>query len=164
VIAHGCADCRVDGERDELAGYDHELIQCDDSAALLRRSEFREIRWHHHGSAADSEPEHEPAGGQRLPVGRQAAADRSDNEDHRDRQDSLPPAESISDPTTHYRAQRGSQQQCAGDQSLIGCGQMQFPAHVEESAVDDTRIVTKQQAAEGCDDGNEGELGARVVG
>jgi hypothetical protein len=55
----------------------------------------------------------------------------------------------IRDATAEQRAERGPEQQRAGDEPLIGGREMQLAAHVQQGAVDDASVISKQQATEG---------------
>ncbi len=127
---------------------------------LPRRSvggDLGEVDGHGRGGAADGEAEDEAEQCEHLPRRGQHTADRADHEDDREHQDVVPASEPVGHPSADQSADRGTEDQDAHDEALGERGQLEVSLQRFECAVDDSGVVSEEQAAEGGDDGDDAE-------
>jgi hypothetical protein len=161
---------RVDDESQHLTRHDHELVDRDHSAAPFGGCHLGQVERDRRGRGTDAEPEDDAGDHHDRGVRRDRAQQGADQEqDTADEQRALA-AEPVRQPAAQQRAEGGAgEQQHRHDGRLGGGGQVQVVLHVQQRTGDDTGVVTEQQAAEGGDDRELGQIALagtrpRVVG
>ena len=145
---------------EELAEDDHHLVDRDQRAPDALGGGFAQEHRDGGTGTADGEAENDPEEIEDPDVRGEGAAERAEEEDHRQHGDVVPAPVPVGELAARGGADRGAHAQKGSDQTLLpgrqgeaarGTGQV----HVGQGAGDDSGVVAEEQGAERGDQGDE---------
>ena len=157
VVAPDVADDGVHDEGQHLADDDRQLATTGEAASALGGRQLGQVHRDGDRGAADREAEDHPRRDHHLEVPGEHTAEGADEEEDRQDDQRLLPAEGVVELAADERSDRGPGQQGARDQAFTCRAQPQVQLHRLQRTVDHAGVVAEQQAAEGGDDRDEVE-------
>ena len=147
----------VDHEGRELAHDDRQLVAARDRPADLERRQLRQEHRHHRRSAADREPENDPADHQDPEAGREDGDQHAHEEHDREHDDRGAASDRVGDLSADEGSDGGGEDQRADDDAHLQVGEPELGLHRTFRAVGHPGVVTEQQATETRDDRDEAD-------